>query len=115
LKARGKKPLSSLNRALRDQFRDAPRAFLIQRLSDLILEKAPSASDKLVAALAEHLATSPAVPFDWDRPDDVGVDMKLTDDDLMPAFEATLKFASEELPEIISRCLVPASGGSDRR
>ncbi|MCH8147778.1 MAG: hypothetical protein IH987_07265 [Planctomycetes bacterium] len=109
LKARGKKPLSSLNRTLRDQFSDAPRAFLIRRLSDLIIEKAPSASDKLVAALAEHLATNPAKPFDWDGSDDISIDIKLTGDDLMPAFEAALKFASEELPEIIPKALASAA------
>ena len=109
LKARGKKPLSSMNRILSEQFRDAPKAFLIRRLSDLISKRAPSASNDLVAALAKHLATNPKAPFNWDRMDGVDIDIKLTADDLMPAYEAALKFASEELPEIIPKALASAA------
>lgn len=63
----------------------------------------------LVAALAEHLATNPTATFSWDRPDDVDIDIELTKDDLMPAFEAALKFASEELPEVIHKALASAA------
>lgn len=110
LKARGKQPISSLNKLFREQFRDAPKAFLIRSLTEVIREKAPGAPDEAVAALASHLATSPHLPFEWKDGDDApDIDLDLTSDDLMPAFDAALTFAKEELPDIIPKALASAA------
>lgn len=111
LKARGKQPISSMNILFREQFKDAPRTFLIQRLSDVITRRMPAASEDLVTAFAAHLATTPGSSFDWEGGDEAAVDIELhlTSEDLMPAFEAALTFATEELPKIVPKALASAA------
>jgi hypothetical protein len=107
LRSRGKKPLTSLNGIFMEQLQNAPKEFLIRRLTALISKKAPNAPTDFAAAFARHLATTPAEPFTWSDGSDEEVDIEvlLTVEDLMPVFEEAAKFTQEEIPQIVRETL----------
>ncbi len=111
LKSRNNRPLSSLNRVFKGLLKNAPKEFLVRRLSDLIGTKIPDAPDGFASALANHLIVAPTEPFVWgtNSHDDDNIELSLTAEDLAPILEATIKFSQEEMPKVYSEALTSAA------
>ncbi len=105
LKARGKKPMSSLHSLLLKQIEAAPRLYLIKRIEQLIVEKAPKAPKSFVTACAKHIATTPSKPFEWADGcgDSADVELTLSAEEIIPLIEDTEKFIENELPAILPK------------
>lgn len=105
LKARGKKPMSSLHSLLMEQISAAPRLYLIKRIEKLISEKAPTAPKAFVTGYAKHIATTPAEPFEWAGDHDEGGDIELTlsAEEIIPFFEDAENFMKNEMPAILPK------------
>ncbi len=107
LKARGKKPMSSLHSLLIGHIGSAPRQYLIKRIERLISEKAPEAPMAFVTALANHVATTPSADFEWDD-SEIGNTVKelsLSAEEIIPLIEDAINFTENELPEILPKII----------
>lgn len=105
LKARGKKPMSSLHSLLMEQISAAPRLYLVKRIEQLIEEKAPTAPKAFVTAFANHIATTPSKAFDWTegQEGDGDIELTLSAEEIIPLIEDAQKFVENELPEILPK------------
>lgn len=111
LKARGKKPLTSLHRLITEQVISASKEYLIRRLKEVIKNRVTNAPPDLIDALSQHLASTPSEPFCWAAPDDheLEIDVSLTADDLIPVYEEGLRFSQEDLPKILPEAMKSAA------
>ena len=105
LKTRGKKPLSSLHLLLMEQIGAASRLYLIKRIEQLIVEKAPMAPKAFVTSCANHIATKPGEQFEWTggNEGDTDIELTLSAEEIIPLIEEAQKFAENELPEILPK------------
>lgn len=113
LKARGKKPLASLNTIFMRELRKAPQAFLRARLEKLITERAPSAPKAFVSAFAEHLVEGRDEEFVWNdgSDDDTVIDLELGEDDFETVLHEARTQMEEELPKIIPEVVKGSAAG----
>jgi len=105
LRARGKKPMSSFHSLLMEQISAAPRLYLIKRIEQLILEKAPKAPKAFIREYAKHIVTTPAETFEWtdEREDAADIELTLTAEEILPLIEEAEKFVENELPAILPK------------